>query len=77
MARISNLNEINNLKTYCCGSQRLSHNIKTKLGIMPIDVYKNKNNKIINVFILTPDLSDYLIEWTKNNPKKEVGVLDE
>lgn len=70
MAKITNINELDNIKKYFCGSQRLSHNIRTKLGILPIDVYTNKNNKVINVYIMTPQLSQFLNDWTKNNPKK-------
>lgn len=73
MARITNINELGDIKTYSCGSQRLSHNIKTKLGIYPINVYRNKNHKIINVFVLTTELSNYLKEWSNNNPNKNKG----
>lgn len=67
MARITNINDLD-VNIYSCGSQRLSHNIKTKLGIQPIEIYTNKLGKLINVFIMTPKLSNYLKEWTNNNP---------
>jgi len=67
MARITNINDLD-VNIYSCGSQRLSHNIKTKLGIHPIEIYTNKLGKLINVFIMTPKLSNYLKEWTNNNP---------
>ena len=71
MARITNHNEIVGLKTFKCFSQRLSHAIQNKLGVCPIDIFKHSNGKIVNVFILTPELSAFLAEWTKNKPEKE------
>lgn len=76
MALINNVNDLK-IDTYKCGSRRLSHEIKTNLGILPINVYKTKDNKIINVFIMTPQLSKFLTEWSKNNPKRKEGALNE
>lgn len=74
---ITNINELeqdNKVRTYSCGSQRLSHAIITKLGMVPIDVYQhNKTGRYINVFIMTDELSKFLIEWSNNNPKKKLG----
>lgn len=73
MAQITNITNLD-VKTYSCGSQRLSHNIKTNLNMQPINVYENKAGKLINVFILTPKLSEFLGEWTKNKPQKKREV---
>lgn len=71
ITNIEELEEKKKIKTYSCGSQRLSHSIRTKLGIVPINVYKhNKSGKIINVFVMTNELSEFLKDWSNNNPKK-------
>ena len=50
---ITNIEELENekkVKTYSCGSQRQSHEIRTRLGMVPIKVYKHeKTGRIINV----------------------------
>ena len=68
---VVNVAELTGIKFYKCFSQRLSHNIQCKLGILPIDVYTHKNGKIVNVFVMTPTLSAFLKEWSENNPKKK------
>lgn len=61
-----------NPRLYRCGSQRLSHAIITRLGQVPIKTIKHpKNGKIITSFILTKELSQFLKEWTANNPNKK------
>ena len=72
MAKITNARHIQGLKTFNCFSQRLSHAIQNKLGICPIDIFTHANGKIVNVYIITPELSEFLTEWTKNKPRKEV-----
>lgn len=70
---ISNLDELERdgkVDTYCCGSQRLCHAIEFELGLRPVNIYKNKNGKIINVFILSQKLSDFLKEWTNNKQRR-------
>lgn len=78
---ITNIKELETkkrIKTYSCGSQRLSHAIRTELGMVPVNVYKHeKTGKIINVFVLTNELSAFLTKWTNNNPKKVQGVQNE
>lgn len=75
---ITNINELEQdkkVRTYSCGSQRLSHSIITKLGMVPIKVYQHsQTGKYINVFIMTEKLSKFLTEWSNNNPKKKTGV---
>lgn len=76
--KILNTEEIKkaNPKTiYSCGSERLSHEIRTKLNLLPIRVYQHKNGKIINEFIMCEKLSNFLKEWTNNNPKRKEGKL--
>lgn len=75
--QITNTNELkknNKIELFNCGSQRLSHEINTKLGISPIKVYEHrKSNRIINVFIMTKELSEFLKEWSRNKPTKNKG----
>lgn len=79
MTLIENQRQLN-LKTYHCGSQRLAHNIQKDLGICPIERYMTKDKifrgklikgKVIDVFILCPQLKEYLEQWTKNKPSKQ------
>lgn len=73
--KITNLEQLKQekkVKTYSCGSQKLSHEIRTKLDMVPIDIYKHRTTgKLINVFIMTDELSDFLKQWTANKPNKE------
>lgn len=77
--KITNLEQLeqeNKVQTYSCGSQKLSHEIRTQLNMVPVNIYKHrKTGKLVNVFIMTKELSDFLTEWTKNRPfkKKEVA----
>lgn len=77
---ITNIEELQNteaIKTYSCGSQKLSHEIRTKLNMLPINIYKHRRTgKLVNVFILTEELSTFLTEWTNNNPKKLRRVVN-
>lgn len=70
MAIIENIEELA-CKTYKCFSQRLSHSIQMELGQLPVNKYKHANGKIVNVFIMNPKLSEYLVKWSENKPKKE------
>lgn len=69
MAIIENSAEIN-CKLYRCFSQRLSHNIQMELGQHPINKYRHDNGKIVNVFVMNPELSKYLKKWTESNPRR-------
>lgn len=74
ITNIEELEKKKKVKTYSCGSQRQSHEIRTKLGMVPVKVYKHeKTGRIINVFVMTNELSKFLTEWTKNNPRKLEG----
>lgn len=42
-----------------------------ELGQMPVNKYKHKNGRVVNIFIVTPKLSEFLTKWSKNKPKKE------
>ena len=72
---ISNTDELKKqgkIQIFSCGSQRLSHKIRTELGMIPIRTYTHKKTKkIINEFIITKELSVLLEQWTKNKPVKE------
>lgn len=70
MAIITNISELTTVKTYKCFSQRLSHCIQTELGVLPVNVYKHSNGKLVNVYILTPELSQFLTDWTQNKRRK-------
>lgn len=70
--KINNIEETQ-VAVYSCGSQRLSHEIRTQLGMIPINVYKHKKSgKIINVYVMTNELSQFLRKWSENNPHKKV-----
>ena len=74
MAIITNISQIaktKSVKIFKCFSQRLSHEIQNRLGVCPVDVYTHENGKVVNVYIMTPELSALLTEWTANKPKKE------
>lgn len=72
--QISNLKQLldgKRFEVFNCGSQRLSHCIRTQLNMAPIQVYKhNKTGKIINVFIMTKELSKFLENWSSNKPER-------
>lgn len=70
MAIITNINEIKTVQTYKCFSQRLSHCIQTELGVLPVNVYKHSNGKLVNVYIMTPELSDFLTKWTQKSKRR-------
>lgn len=75
ITNIEELKKNKDIQIYNCGSQRLSHAIKTKLGMAPITIYKHKNTgKIINVFVMTNELSEFLKEWSKNKPEKKEAL---
>lgn len=60
------------IKIFSCGSQRLSHEIRTQLGMIPVKTYTHKKTKkIINEYIMTEALSEFLKTWSKNKPVKE------
>lgn len=70
--KIINIDEISkDIELYHCGSQRLCHAITTQLGQVSINTYTHKNGKIINVFVMTKELSDFLKKWSESNPNKK------
>lgn len=76
MTNVKELETSKNAKFFNCGSKRLSHNIQTKLNMVPVDVYTHrKTGKTISVFVMTKELSEFLVEWSKNNPRKTKGVV--
>nr|DAT76356.1 MAG TPA: hypothetical protein [Caudoviricetes sp.] len=78
ITNIEELEKKKKVKTYSCGSQRQSHEIRTKLGMVPIKVYQHsQTGKYINVFIMTDELSKFLTEWSNNNPRKKMEVSNE
>lgn len=77
ITNIEELQDSKSVKTYSCGSQKLSHEIRTQLNMLPINIYKHRRTgKLVNVFVLTEELSKFLTEWTNNNPKKLKGVIN-
>lgn len=78
ITNIEKLEKTKKIKTYSCGSQRLSHEIRTKLGLVPVKVYKHETTgKIINVFVMSKELAEFLTEWTQNNPRRTKEVKNE
>lgn len=75
IANLKELEDKKDVKTYSCGSQRLSHAIRTQLNMVPVQTYEHKKTgKLINVYIMTKELSDFLTQWTKNRPNKNSEV---
>lgn len=43
------------------------------IGILPIDSFISKKTKrVIKVYIWTDEITSFLVDWSKNKPKKEV-----
>ena len=79
--KITNLEELEkdkNIKLYNCGSQKLSHEIRTKLNMVPVNIYKHRTTgKLVNVFVMTNELSEFLKQWTLNKPSKKKEAVTE
>lgn len=75
ITNVKELEQNKQIDTYSCGSQKLSHEIRTRLNLVPINVYKHKKTgKLVNVFIMTKELSEFLTNWTNNRPNKSREV---
>lgn len=75
ITNIQDLEKKKNVKTYCCGSKRLTHAIETNLQLFPINTYKHRmTGRVISVFVMSDRLSEFLKEWTQKRPKKK-GVV--
>ena len=71
---IENINELDNVQKYICGSPNLCKFIEQN-GIQPIYSYqlgKERNNRTMWVFLMTEDLSKLLTQWTNNKPKNKI-----
>lgn len=71
---IDNIEELEGMQKYTCGSPNLnkfleSHEIKS---IYSYKLGKEKNNKTMWVFIMTPELSALLTEWSNNKPRNNI-----
>lgn len=43
------------------------------IGIFPIDSFISKKTKrVIKVYICTDEVTSFLVDWSKNKPKREV-----
>lgn len=73
---ITNISEIKGVRIYKCYSQRLSHAIQTQLQVLPVNVYWERNGRIVNAYILTDELSLFLKKWSEARTKKG-GKKDE
>lgn len=71
---IENANKLKDVKNYVCGSPNLckfleSHGLKSyysyKLG-------EKRGRKTMWVFVMTPELSELLTEWSNNKPQNTV-----
>lgn len=72
---IDNIEELKNVKKYICGSPNLCKFLE-KNGIKFVSSYKlNKegNNRTMWVFIITPELSKLLTQWSNNKPSKNIA----
>lgn len=71
---IDNTDELKNVKKYICGSPNLCKFIEQN-GIKSIYSYKlgkERQNRTMWVFIMTPELSALLTQWSNNKPKNRV-----
>ena len=72
--KIENINDLDNVKKYICGSPNLCKFIEQN-GIKHVYSYqlsKERNNRTMWVFIMTEELSKLLTQWTNNKPKNRV-----
>lgn len=71
---IDNAEELKDVKKYICGSPNLNKFIEQH-GIKSIYSYKlgkERQNRTMWVFIMTPELSELLTQWSNNKPKNKV-----
>ena len=70
---IENIDKLKDVKKYTCGSPNLNAYLEEN-GIKSVYSYKlsaAKHNKTMWVFIMTPELSQLLIQWSNNKPNKK------
>lgn len=70
---IVNNKELKDVKKYICGSPNLCRFIEEN-GIKSVYSYKlgeERQNRTMWVFIMTPELSKLLTEWSNNKPKNK------
>lgn len=71
---IDNVEDLNNVKKYTCGSPNLCKFLENN-GLKPVYHYqlgKEKRNRTMWVFIMTPELSELLTQWSNNKPKNKI-----
>lgn len=71
---IDNAEELKDVKKYICGSPNLNKFIEQH-GIKSIYSYKlgkERQNRTMWVFIMTPELSELLTQWSNNKPKNKI-----
>lgn len=71
---IENLNELKGVEKYICGSPNLCKFLEMN-GLKYVYSYqlgKEKNNRTMWVFIMTPELSQLLTQWSKNKPQNKL-----
>jgi hypothetical protein len=71
---IDNMMELKDVKKYICGSPNLCKFLEQN-GLKPSYSYKlskERNNRTMWVFIMTPELSKLLTQWTNNKPSNKV-----
>ena len=69
---IDNIEDMN-VKKYTCGSPNLCKFLEEH-GMVSVYSYKlsaEKHNKTMWVFIMTPELSALLTQWSNNKPKNK------
>ena len=72
--KIENINDLDNVKKYICGSPNLCKFIEQN-GIKHVYSYqlsKERNNRTMWVFIMTEELSKLLTQWSNNKPSNKV-----
>lgn len=59
------------VKLYKCGSPNQWRALE-ELFILPIDAFTSKKNgRLIKVYIWTDEITEFLVKWSENKPRKE------
>ncbi len=71
---IDNMEDLKNVKKYTCGSPNLCKFLEQN-GLKYVYSYqlnKERKNRTMWVFIMTPELSELLTQWSNNKPSNKV-----
>lgn len=72
---IDNMEKMENVKKYVCGSPNLCKFLEQN-GLKHVYSYKlskERKNRTMWVFIMTPELSELLTQWSNNKPSNKIN----